>query len=69
MPEVAGEAAFYVDPFDVDSIAEGLRQMASDSGLRDELSEAGYKRVKLFTWDKMAESMLAAYVKASELRG
>jgi glycosyltransferase involved in cell wall biosynthesis len=66
MPEVAGDAAFYVDPFDVDSIAQGLVQLASDSDLRDKLAGAGYERVKSFTWDKMAENILAVYERASE---
>ncbi len=66
MPEVAGEAALYVDPFDVDSIADGLVRLASDSTLRHGLSRDGRERVKLFTWDKMAERMLWVYQKAFE---
>jgi glycosyltransferase involved in cell wall biosynthesis len=68
MPEVAGEAALYVDPLDVDSIIDGLIQLASDSTLRERLSRDGRERVKLFTWDKMAKSMLGIYERGLELK-
>jgi glycosyltransferase involved in cell wall biosynthesis len=57
LPEVCGDAAFYVDPLSVDSIANGLNQIASDANLRTELTEKGLKRQSEFTWDKTAELM------------
>jgi len=38
MPEVAGEAALFIDPYDIDSIADGLQRLAADSGLRAKLA-------------------------------
>ena len=49
-PEVAGEAAVLVDPFDVADMAEGLKRVLSDEGLRQELiakAEAGVQDAKL----------------------
>jgi len=61
MPEVAGDAAIYVDPLDVDSIANGMRRLADDSDLRKALAELGQKRVKLFSWERTAREMIGIY--------
>ena len=34
MPEIAGDAALYVDPYDVDDIADAIKTISADSGLR-----------------------------------
>lgn len=67
MPEVAGDAAMYVDPYNVESIAAGLRQLAENSELLAELSRKGYKRAKEFSWDNTAKGMVEVYCKAYEL--
>ncbi len=38
LPEVAGDAAILVDPFDTDAIAEALLRLADDPDLRDDLA-------------------------------
>lgn len=58
--EVAGGAARLVDPYDVDSIAEGLRDVLLDEGLRTRLREAGPKRAAEFTWERCADGTHAA---------
>lgn len=68
MPEVAGDAALYVDPFDIDSISDGLLKIANDSDLRTRLSRSGKERVALFTWENTAENMIQVYGRASEMR-
>lgn len=55
LPEVAGEAAYYVDPFSVTSIKEGLMKMDNDQPIRDTLIAAGLERSKDFSWEKTAE--------------
>ena len=67
MPEVAGDAALYIDPHDIDSIADGLRRLAGDSELRAKLSESGLSRTKMFTWEKMADNMIKVYKRAYEI--
>ena len=57
LPEVAGDAALYCDPFNVDDISEKLTTIALDENLRLELSKKGLERSKLFSWDKSAESV------------
>ena len=57
LPEVAGNAAFYCDPFSIDDICEKLTILAHDEKLRSELSSKGLERAKLFSWDKSAEQV------------
>ncbi len=52
MPEVAGDAAILVDPYNTAEITDAMEQVAADSQLRAELSELGLARAKLFSWEK-----------------
>lgn len=52
MPEVAEDAAILVDPLDVDAIADGMRRLAGDEGLRRDLRIKGLHRSSLFTWQQ-----------------
>ena len=54
LPEIAGDAAIYVNPYEVDSITAGLHKMYSDKNLRMELILRGSERYKLFTWERTA---------------
>jgi len=54
LPEVIGEAGILVDPLDVEAIADGIRRVVQDSGLRAELQQKGLLRAKEFTWDETA---------------
>ena len=53
MPEVAGDAALLVDPFNIDSIADAMVQML-DENVRNSLIEKGRIRRDDFSWDKAA---------------
>ncbi len=48
LPEVAGDAALYVDPTDVRSITAGLDRILEDEALRRELASRGLARARLF---------------------
>jgi len=63
LPEVAGDAAFYVDPYRVESIAGAMVRLCGDPHLREKLSRAGLERNRLFTWQKTAERTLEVYRK------
>lgn len=54
MPEVAGNAALLVNPYDIKSIADGIMQLVNNDELRKQLSVQGLARAKEFTWDKTA---------------
>ncbi|HEY2120243.1 MAG TPA: glycosyltransferase family 1 protein [Candidatus Acidoferrum sp.] len=51
MPEVVGDAGLLMNPFDVDSIAEGIYRIVLDVQLKQELRTKGLSRAKQFSWD------------------
>ena len=51
MPEVAGDAAHYCDPFDVTSIERGLEKLADDKAYAEDLVQKGKQRLQKFTWE------------------
>ena len=57
LPEVAGDAALYCDPLDVSDITAKLKEICTNKSLRDELSQKGLQRSKLFSWDQSAETV------------
>lgn len=61
MPEIAGEGAVLADPFDADSIAEKIVQLEQDSLFYSTQVAYGLERVKLFSWENTAKSMLELY--------
>jgi glycosyltransferase involved in cell wall biosynthesis len=63
MPEIAGNAALYVDPFSVGSISQAIIKIANDQPLRESLIASGRERNKLFTWKKTAEKVVEVYKK------
>ncbi len=54
LPEVCGDAAYYIDPYDVENIADSLYRVSTDSGIRNTHIQKGLERAKLFTWEKTA---------------
>jgi glycosyltransferase involved in cell wall biosynthesis len=61
MPEVAGDAAVYVDPYSVEDMAAGLWRALSNDGLRTSLVKQGRARAHRFTWRQMAVETLRFY--------
>jgi glycosyltransferase involved in cell wall biosynthesis len=57
MPEVGADAVELVDPFDIHSIAQGMRKIADDKTLRTAMIEKGRNRLKDFSWDKTAQKL------------
>jgi glycosyltransferase involved in cell wall biosynthesis len=52
LPEVAGDAAVLVDPYDVESIVHGMRRVLSDPALADEMRKKGLVRARDFSWER-----------------
>ena len=57
LPEVAGNSAVYCNPFDINSIANGMIELYGNKNLRQELSQNGLKRSQEFSWNKSAEKV------------
>jgi len=60
LPEVGGDAAFYIDPYDSNSLAEGIRKIINNN-LRNRLIKKGIYRAKLFSWENAAEKYLGVF--------
>ena len=67
LPEVVGDAALMVDPFDVDEIAQAMEQVIFDSSLRSQLCSKGLEQAQLFDWRETARKTLTVYTKAAGL--
>ena len=60
IPEVAGEAALYFNPYDPDEIREAMESIL-DSGTATSLKAKGLERATRFSWDETARKTLEAY--------
>jgi len=60
LPEVAGDAAFLVDPGDASAITAGMARVAADPALRETLIARGFANVCRFSWSACARSVLDA---------
>src|SRR5258708_541043 len=58
LPEAGGDAALYVDPQNVNDIAEKIDKVLSDPKLREEMVKTGHEQVKKFSWEKTAPETL-----------
>jgi glycosyltransferase involved in cell wall biosynthesis len=63
MPEVAGDAAFMVNPYSVEEICSGMKLAYENENLRNEKIALGYLRPSQFTWQQTADKMLKIYLK------
>jgi glycosyltransferase involved in cell wall biosynthesis len=61
LPELAGDAALTFDPNSVEEIARGLLDVATDSALRVELTEAAIRRRPLFSARRSAIQTMSIY--------
>ena len=61
MVEVAGNAAQFVDPLEVESIAEGLYRVLNDAAWREELRARGLAQASRFSWTQAAAETLGVY--------
>jgi glycosyltransferase involved in cell wall biosynthesis len=66
LPEVAGDAARYFDPFSVQGIGDALIELICDRRLAGELVARGREREAAFTWEATARGTLASYARAWE---
>jgi glycosyltransferase involved in cell wall biosynthesis len=55
LPEIAGDAAVYVNPLDLEEIALGMKQLAEDEALRARLIKNGAVRSREFSWEKTSD--------------
>lgn len=64
IPEIAGDAALLVDPYNAHAIAHAMYLLYTDKGARDEYIRRGRKRVQQFSWQHAARQTLQIYQSA-----
>lgn len=66
LPEVVGDAALLVDPYDTASIADGMRRALTDEDLRQWLRERGKARAREFSWRQSVAHVREVYGEVME---
>jgi glycosyltransferase involved in cell wall biosynthesis len=61
LPEVVGDAALTVDPYNIDEIAQAIRNVLDDAELRSRLVASGHARAGQFSWESSADQVHQAY--------
>jgi glycosyltransferase involved in cell wall biosynthesis len=61
LPEVAGDAAILVDPYDPHAIADGIERVLTDEELRRGLRAKGIARAKQFSWEHSVRRVREIY--------
>jgi glycosyltransferase involved in cell wall biosynthesis len=61
LPEVAGSAAHYCDPFSVKDITRALYDVWTDPEIRTTLGRKGIERSERYTWDRSAAALWESF--------
>jgi len=61
LPEVAGDAALYVDPSNTSDITRAFKRLAGDGDLRERLKAMAVEQSRKFSWERSAARILAVY--------
>ena len=67
LPEVCGDAVHYINPYEVESITEGIDRVLKDNSLRSSLISRGLERAKQFTWEKSAKEYLRVFEEVTNI--
>jgi glycosyltransferase involved in cell wall biosynthesis len=68
LPEVVGDAAVLIDPYDPAAIADGIRRVLTDACLRSDLVARGHARARLFSWGESVSRIRAIYGAVADRR-
>ncbi len=61
LPEVGGDAAFYITPTNITEMSDGIVQVMNDLDLRKQMIDRGFEQAKKFQWPVVAEQTIACY--------
>jgi glycosyltransferase involved in cell wall biosynthesis len=61
LPEIGGDAVWYIDPEKPESICDAMLALEEDATLRDKYREAGLHRANQFSWRRTAIATLEFY--------
>ena len=69
LPEVAGEAAVYVDAGDVTGLAGAMGECLAKEELRQQLRQRGLEQAKRFSWRRTAQQTLQVFEQCQHDQG
>ncbi len=61
IPEVAGDAAALIDPYNTVELVETIKKVISEKSLRNKLIKAGRARANEFHWEESVERLVTVY--------
>jgi len=61
LPEVGGDAAILINPYDLDELVNAIERVLTSQDLRQDMIQRGLERVKGFTWEKSARQLKQIY--------
>lgn len=61
IPEVAGDAALYIDPLSSDSIVDAVERLVLDQSLRQTLINKGQQQLSKFSWERTVNETINVY--------
>jgi glycosyltransferase involved in cell wall biosynthesis len=61
LPEVVGDAALLIDPYEPEAIAHAMRRVLTEPALRDDLRAKGLARAREFSWDRSVRRVREIY--------
>ena len=66
LPEILGDSALLIDPYNLDEIVEALEIITKDKLIRERLIKKGRERASEFTWDKAARKYLEIFTQLND---
>ena len=66
LPEVAGDAAILVNPYNVEELAHATYGVLHNEELKQTLIEKGLERARMFSWEKTARETIEVYRQVAE---
>lgn len=63
MPELAGDAAILIDPYNARDLTAALEQLFRSTALEQRMRSRGMERAKSFSWEKAATETLSVFQK------
>lgn len=61
IPEVAGDGAILINPFDTEELAKSMEEVLESKGIKADLISKGFERTEIFNWEKTACETLKIY--------
>jgi len=61
LPEVAGDAAILINPYDSEELCNAINKVISEPGLRESMIKKGYIQCEKFTWENSIKDLTAIY--------